>query len=72
MINIPSQEILRASFVGTDLFDFGNDVAIVVRNKDLSKGRSAMQELGFKLSRAEAQQLFDDLWRYHFRPTESA
>ena len=56
----------RCQFVDSELYDFGRDV--VIRFQYDERSRLAGDARIIKLSRYEAQKLFNDLWRYWFRP----
>lgn len=53
----------RVQFVSAELRDFGRDVGVTIIDEAGKTYSPAM-------SRYWAQKLFDELWRFHFRPSE--
>lgn len=55
----------RGNFVAAELRDFNRDVGIVISNSHPVGGTP----IAFALQRDNAQELFDKLWEFGFRPT---
>lgn len=60
----PDNRYHRVTFSMAELKDFGRDVGICIKDEP------DQRLFALALSRYDAQKLFDELWRFYFRPTE--